>query len=197
VATKVVADDRVSSADLDKTTARCVPGVGDVEALVELAALAAVIAAGTVMFWPRPDRITEDRLNRFPLGMSGLEAETMLGGPPGDFRTVWTKTAEEDRNFGNVDDMARNSTSIPPLLRMAPPGPGIKEIGHPNEGVIGIVSTTASTSVAPSGEHNPPSRTFFGASSASGTAGFQSFSVPQSPIENLLWRAKCQWSGQD
>jgi hypothetical protein len=58
--------------------------------LAALAGLAVVVAAGAWLLWPRQDRITPENLDRIELGMTRAEVEAILGGPPGDYRTVWT-----------------------------------------------------------------------------------------------------------
>ena len=54
--------------------------------LVALAGLAVVVAAGMVMVWPRPERITRENFDRIREGMSRAEVEAILG-PPRDYRT--------------------------------------------------------------------------------------------------------------
>ena len=58
--------------------------------LVALTGLAVVVAAGVWFQWPRQDRITPANLDRIERGMKRAEVEAILGGPPGDYRTVWT-----------------------------------------------------------------------------------------------------------
>ena len=53
--------------------------------LVVLAGLA-VVAAGVVVLWPRPDRITRENCDRIRPGMTRAEVEAILG-PPDDYRT--------------------------------------------------------------------------------------------------------------
>jgi hypothetical protein len=55
--------------------------------LVVLAGLAMVVAAGAVVFWPRPELITPENFERIRVGMSQVEVEAILGGPPGDYTT--------------------------------------------------------------------------------------------------------------
>jgi hypothetical protein len=51
-----------------------------------------LLAAGTTfVLWPRPDRITAANCARIREGMSRAEVEAILGGPPGDYRTVLTE----------------------------------------------------------------------------------------------------------
>jgi hypothetical protein len=54
--------------------------------LVALAGLAVVGAAGAVVLWPRPDRITRENYDRIRVGMSRAEVYTVLG-PPGEYST--------------------------------------------------------------------------------------------------------------
>jgi hypothetical protein len=74
--------------------------------LLALAGLA-VLVAGVVVLWPRPERITPEKVDRIHEGMSRAEVEAILGGPPGDYRTVWTEwegnDCDEPFNCGSVD----------------------------------------------------------------------------------------------
>jgi hypothetical protein len=55
--------------------------------LVVLSGLAAVVAAGVVVLWPRPpSRVTQENFGRIREGMSRAEVEAILG-PAGDYRT--------------------------------------------------------------------------------------------------------------
>jgi hypothetical protein len=54
--------------------------------LVVLAGLAAVVAVGVVVFWPRPDRITQENYDRICENMRRAEVYAILG-PPGDYTT--------------------------------------------------------------------------------------------------------------
>ena len=54
--------------------------------LVALAGLAVVVAAGTVVLWPRPERITWENCARIRQGMTLAELQTVLG-EPGYFKT--------------------------------------------------------------------------------------------------------------
>ena len=57
------------------------------------------------MLWPRPDRITRENYERIRVGMSSAEVEAILGGPPGDYRTVRTEDEMYPRCF-DLDAMA-------------------------------------------------------------------------------------------
>jgi hypothetical protein len=59
--------------------------------LVALAGLAVVVGAGTVVLWPRADRITLENFDRIKKGMRRAEVEAILG-PPGDYTTGPTET---------------------------------------------------------------------------------------------------------
>jgi hypothetical protein len=54
--------------------------------LVALAGLALVVAAGVVVLWPRPERVTRENWARIQIGMGRAEVEAVLG-PDGDFKT--------------------------------------------------------------------------------------------------------------
>jgi outer membrane protein assembly factor BamE (lipoprotein component of BamABCDE complex) len=53
--------------------------------LLVLAGLAVAVAAGVVVLWPRPERITREDYDRIRPGMTRAEVEAILG-PPGDYR---------------------------------------------------------------------------------------------------------------
>jgi hypothetical protein len=53
--------------------------------LVALAALA-VVAAGVVLLWPRPERITRENYDRIRVGMNWAKVYALLG-PPGEYLT--------------------------------------------------------------------------------------------------------------
>jgi hypothetical protein len=55
--------------------------------LLVLAGLAVVGAGGTVVLWPRAERITRERFDHIHDGMTRAEVESVLG-PPGDYRTA-------------------------------------------------------------------------------------------------------------
>jgi hypothetical protein len=78
-----------------------------------LTGLAVMIAVGAVALWPREDRITREKFHRIEIGMSRAEVEAILGGPPGDYRTVWTDWAtnvnEEPFTCGSVDGHVSNT----------------------------------------------------------------------------------------
>jgi hypothetical protein len=54
--------------------------------IVVLAGLTVVVAAGVVVLWPRPDRITRENYDRIRVGMNRAEVYTVLG-PPRDYST--------------------------------------------------------------------------------------------------------------
>jgi hypothetical protein len=57
-----------------------------------LPVLAAIVAlVGAFIMWPRTDRITAANCGLIREGMSQSDVEGILGGPPGDYRTVPTK----------------------------------------------------------------------------------------------------------
>jgi hypothetical protein len=77
-----------------------------------LAGLAILVAAGALVLWPRPDRITQENFDRIRAGMSRAEVEAVLGGPPGDYRSAWTDWPDagegDDFNICCVDWSARS-----------------------------------------------------------------------------------------
>jgi hypothetical protein len=52
--------------------------------LVALAGPVMMIAAGTVVLWPQPSRVTKANYDRIKIGMSRAEVEAIFG-PPGDY----------------------------------------------------------------------------------------------------------------
>jgi hypothetical protein len=67
--------------------------------LVVLAALAVVVAVGTVLLWPRAERVTLENHTSIRSGMTLPEVEAILGGPPGDYRTSPTQFEFGDPSF--------------------------------------------------------------------------------------------------
>ena len=55
--------------------------------LVVRAGLAVLIAVGVFALWPRTDRVTRANFDRLRIGMSRAEVEALLG-PPADYTTV-------------------------------------------------------------------------------------------------------------
>jgi len=53
---------------------------------VALAGLALLVAAGVVVLWPPPNRVTLENVQRIKEGMNHAEVEEILG-PPGDYTT--------------------------------------------------------------------------------------------------------------
>src|SRR5262245_14338544 len=60
--------------------------------LVALAGLAVTVPVAAWLLWPGQDEITPENYERIKAGMSRAEVEAILGGPPGDYRTVQTVT---------------------------------------------------------------------------------------------------------
>jgi hypothetical protein len=53
---------------------------------VALAGLAVVVAAGVIVLWPQPERVTVENFQRVKVGMARAEVEAILG-PPEDHST--------------------------------------------------------------------------------------------------------------
>lgn len=67
----------------------------------------AVLAAGAFVLWLQPERISQENFDRIRVGMSRAEVEAILGGPPGDYRTVrtvWNSAVEEDPAYCSAVD---------------------------------------------------------------------------------------------
>jgi hypothetical protein len=143
--------------------------------LVALAYLAALLAAGTVVLWTRPSRVTKENVERIRSGMSKGEAEAILG-PPGDYRTAFGQTAIPT---GDGPLHWTSDASLPDhLLRsMEESGwisaePGRRGIWISDTFAVNVSINDAEqvTSI-----HGSPRRT------------------TQNGFESLLWRAKRQW----
>jgi hypothetical protein len=148
--------------------------------LVALAGLAVVVAAGTVVLWPREDRVTRANYDRIQIGMSRVDVEAILG-PPGDYRTG---LGESD--FG--DDSASRWVGDPPGF---PSSWGLGWFAYPNSlPVEGVPTASVQTN-------------WFGDScricvEVDDAGRVRDSSVhnrrlTQGPLDNLLWRAKRQW----
>jgi hypothetical protein len=131
--------------------------------------LAVLVAVGAFVLWPRPDRITRENCERIREGMSLAEVEAILGGPPGDYRTVltqWDSNGEAYLSHPPVyDPGCAGNPSVP--IPVSEPAMW--------EGNTGIAFVDFSTQ----GAESP---TFH-----------KTCEVPQSRLDNLLWRAKRQW----
>jgi hypothetical protein len=122
--------------------------------LIVVVGLAVLVAVGAFVLWPRPDRITQENLERIRAGMSRAEVECILGGPPGDYRSVLTVRISYDAGYP---------------FELAGPRPAVWK------GNTGDVSVHFSQQ----GAEMP---VFLG-----------TFEVPQSFLENVLWRAERLW----
>jgi hypothetical protein len=130
--------------------------------LVALAALSVVVAAGTVVLWPRPERITRENYRRIRVGMTFAEVEAILG-PPGDHTSGPTETNDPTwfavtDSFGEPDAILSAST----LMEWSSDTIHIW-VAFGFEGTV--------TAAMPSIKNR----------------------ITQSPLDNLLWRAKRQW----
>jgi hypothetical protein len=135
--------------------------------LAVLAGLGVVIAAGAVMLWPPPDRITLENHARIQVDMTLSEIEAILGGPPGDYRTVPTET---DQTLPRRLTLAQNEALSEDHM-----------FWHGNDLSIGIsVDMSAGNPVASSKR-------------ILDVWTIQVKRVEQGPLANLLWRAQRQW----
>ena len=75
--------------------------------LVVLASLAVVVAAILVFLRPWGDRITTANFSHVRPGMTRGEVEAVLGGPPGDYATV--RTVSANRPYEYVVNIAGGS----------------------------------------------------------------------------------------
>jgi hypothetical protein len=77
--------------------------------LVTLAGLAAIVAAGVVVLWPRPSRVTRENFGRLKSGMTRAEVEAILG-PPGDYRTGETQVDRSISYSHSKQDVSAEAT---------------------------------------------------------------------------------------
>jgi hypothetical protein len=80
--------------------------------LVALAGLAVVSAAGVLVLWPKPSRVTRENIDRIRDGMSLAEVEAILG-PRGDYTTGPTQLSMSTdwgdyRPYFDVHDTSAN-----------------------------------------------------------------------------------------
>jgi hypothetical protein len=135
-----------------------------------------LLVTGAFVLWPRPGRITQQNADSIREGISRHEVEAILG-PPGDYRTVRT-----------VD---------PNLLRLStyPPTPAmLAEAADAREHLFVLRSDYGPglerlTWLGDDGDifvwFSPEGVWSHGMTSSE--------KIVQSPLDNLLWRAKRQW----
>ncbi len=152
--------------------------------------LAVLLAAGALALRPRSDRITFDNFSRIQEGMSRAEVEAILGGPPGDYRTVQT-VYESDHSWVDVDTIAGYASGHLPLETI---GAKVRARWVGNDGYIiidfesGVVAEPTPfpvylLSTTGAGEPDPLPSTHF----------VDTVRWDQYPLDHLLWRAKRQW----
>jgi hypothetical protein len=146
--------------------------------LVALAGLAVVAAAGAVVLWPRPERITRENFDRIRDGITRADVEAILG-PPGDYRTGH---GEMDYGTGENTDWTPDS------------GPDFAPRTNWSRlrGVRGQSSEDPSLRAGWIGD----SFAILIVVDKSGQVTHKSLSprrTTQGPLDNLLWRVKRQW----
>jgi hypothetical protein len=150
-----------------------------------LGALAAggLLAAGALVLWPHTNRVTRENFGLIREGMSRAEVESILGGPPGDYRTVWTEEVDQGMaccfSNGDVDIYADRA------------GPGY----WANRGGLGIDPDRPSATLL--------TGTWFGnegymavhflSEAVDDTSFFRTAPREKGPLDNLLWRLRRQW----
>jgi hypothetical protein len=149
--------------------------------------LAVLFAAGAFVLWPREDRITRENFNRIREGTTRAEVESILGGPPGDYRTIRTEDAGEGPAAwaGDLDWYAARRASHAGASGYSP----LDSVEHDpdlpndapllgtwfgNEGYVLIVFVSDAVDV-------------------DGKNFYRTVNKDNSPLDNLLWRAKCLW----
>jgi hypothetical protein len=147
--------------------------------LVVLAGLA-VVAAGVVVLWPRPDRITRENCDRIRPGMTRAEVEAILG-PPDDYRTG---LGESD--FG--DDSASRWVGDPPGF---PLSWRLGWFAYPNFQPVEGVPTTGMQA----NWFGDSCRICVVVDDAGQVRDSRVYNrrLTQSPLDSLLWRLKRQW----
>jgi hypothetical protein len=133
---------------------------------VVVVGLVVVLAIGTFVQWPEPNRITKENFRQIKKGMSLAEVVSILG-PPGDYRTGETETEwlapYEKENTIEVEDG----------------GPFIREEWQSDTAEVWILLDTNSTldalRMVNCGSFSVQKR------------------IEQTPFDNLLWRVKRQW----
>jgi hypothetical protein len=154
--------------------------------LVALGGLAVLVAVGAFVVWPRADRITRENYDRIREGMTRAEVEAILGGPPGDYRTVRTEHAGEGPAAwgGDLDWYAVLCARHAGASGYSP----LDSVEHPdlpndarllgtwfgNEGYVLIVFVSDAVDV-------------------DGKDFYRTVNLVKSPFDNLLWRARRLW----
>jgi hypothetical protein len=133
--------------------------------------LAAALAAGAVAFRPRPDRITEEILNRIEEGMSPAETEAVLGGPPGDYRTVSTMM-DTDGIPCVIVDIDRSAAAADRYFALDPEGCRVQAAWFGNEGYVQIG---------------------FESGTVKDKEFYRTVNRKQSPLDTAVWRARRLW----
>jgi hypothetical protein len=139
--------------------------------LVALAGLAVVVPAGVVVLLPRKDRITQENCDAIRFDMGRAEVEQILGGPPGDYRTVKTMDNELEPMvlLGDIDCQAFHARGWNDGTALSE---GLSGRWFGNEGHILVYL------------------------SPEGGVGYRHFYrslKDERPIDNLFWQAKRQW----
>jgi hypothetical protein len=151
-----------------------------------LVGLAVVVV---VVLWPRTQWISQENFDRITEGMSRAEVEAILGGPPGDYRTVRTVTELCPRS-SEIDAEASKADRNRTLAEGE-----VEADWYGNQGIVRVwftsgVTAWGRTAVPARGQpaisaSEPPDLPF---KSFDRTIAFK-----QDPLDNLLWRAKRQW----
>jgi hypothetical protein len=139
--------------------------------LVVLVGLAVVIAAGAVVVWPQPSRITKENCDRIHTEMTRAEVEAILG-PPGDYRTGLGETA-----YG--DDWSADPIADPPGTVWTWQKTPVGSPFHQECAAWLSDSYAICVSIDDTGQVL--------------WATGQLRRTRSNPLQNLLWRAKRQW----
>jgi hypothetical protein len=149
------------------------------------------LALGLVAFalWPvrppAPDRITQENFDRIQEGMTCAEVEALLGGPPGDYRSVET---ESIGRFIGPEDIDPGECA-----RCDPEDPCSRVAWIGNDGIIRVQFSSGVVTLEDWGGliGRPlgaiPTRPHLSAQF------FRTARKERGSLDRLLWRVKRQW----
>jgi hypothetical protein len=141
--------------------------------------LAVVVVVGAFALWPGQSKITRESFDRIQKGMSRAEVEAILGGPPGDYRTVCTVwTVDDDTEpftVCSIDSQALNAAVWGYERDQGEPVSSGEPVTGTWYGNNGSVQIHFSPDVVEDKHFLP------------------TVEREQTPVGNLFWRAKRQW----
>ena len=150
--------------------------------LVVLVGLAVVGAAGMVVMWPRADSITQENFDRILVGMSPAEVEAIFGGPPGDYRSVWTDWPSNANEPDEFNCGCANWRAWSVSVR-----------GYEHEGLLGDTDPSTAPVTGLWFGNDGCIRVHFSPAVVDDMDFLPTVRRERGPVDNLLWRAKRQW----